>query len=81
MELSNWVSEHMTILVGIPLLLLALLLPLLFATRGQRAAVSIRSKSTGRSYSKTSTASHPKLTSDLHSIPPLFACRNHAELI
>jgi hypothetical protein len=45
MELSKWVSEHMTILVGIPVLLLALLVPLRFATRGQRAAG--RQKSTG----------------------------------
>ena len=36
MELSTWVSENMTILVGIPLVLLALLMPLLFAKRGQR---------------------------------------------
>lgn len=45
MELSNWVSEHMVILIGIPLLLVALLVPLLFATRRQRAAG--RQQSTG----------------------------------
>lgn len=44
MELSTWVSENMAILVGIPLVLLALLVPILFATRGKRE--SGRQKST-----------------------------------
>ena len=50
MELSTWVSEHMTILVGIPLLLFAVLVPLLFATRGQRQGGRQKSTSGDSTY-------------------------------
>ena len=40
MELGTWLSENMAIWAGVPLLIVALLIPLLIATRGQRGGRS-----------------------------------------
>ena len=48
MDLNAWISDHMGMLVGIPLLLLMVLVPLLFANRGQ-----------GESRQQKSTAADP----------------------
>lgn len=36
MDLNTWVSENLTILLGVPLILIALIVPLMLAVRGQR---------------------------------------------
>lgn len=50
MELRAWVAENMTMLVCVPLLLLALIVPLLLTIRGQRESTRKKSTSCDSSY-------------------------------